>query len=333
MLTRAEENRKIVGGTSGYAELVFIGTGSATPIGERWLPGLLVKIHGDFLLLDCGEGVQYRILKAGLKVNRLAAILVTHLHGDHLYGLPGLLESLGMWGKNSSLKVLGPTGIEDFIEHAVLSEDLGYELFVETLKPGVVMHGNGYDVIAIPVKHTVNSFAFVILEHDLPGKFSEEKAKELGIPAGPIRRQLLAGKKVKLRTGRTVEPSEVVGPPRRGLKIVYSGDTMPCAELIEASSKADVIIHEATFSSHNRIEAYLSGHSTALEAAHTASTAKAKMLILQHFSNRYKDLDSLLQEARQVFEETYLSRDLFKLIIRRQGEEFLTTVFSDLNIY
>ncbi|MEM1508719.1 MAG: ribonuclease Z [Thermofilaceae archaeon] len=333
MPIRTGKNWKIVSGAPGYAELVFIGTGSATPIGERWLPGLLVKIRGDFLLLDCGEGVQYRILKAGLKVNRLVAILITHLHGDHLYGLPGLLESLGMWGRTSPLKVLGPTGIEDFIEHAVFSEDLGYELVVETLKPGVVMYGNGYDVITIPVRHTINSFAFIILEHDLPGKFSEEKAKELGIPAGPIRRQLLAGKKVKLHSGRVVEPSEVVGPPRRGLKIVYSGDTMPCVELIEASSKADVIIHEATFSSHNGIEAYLSGHSTALEAAHAASVAKAKVLILKHFSNRYKNLDLLLQEARQVFEGTYLSRDLLKLIIRRQDEESLITTFLDLSNY
>lgn len=330
MLTRTEKSRKSVGGTPGYAELTFIGTGSATPTGERWLPGVLVKIRGDFILLDCGEGVQYRILKTGLKVNRLAAILVAHLHGDHLYGLPGLLESLGMWGKTSPLKVLGPAGIEEFIEHAVLSDNLGYELNVETLKPGVVVSGNGYDVIAFPVKHIVNSFAFVILEHDLPGKFNEEKARELGIPAGPIRRQLLAGKKVKLHTGRLIEPSEVVGPPRRGLKIVYSGDTMPCAELVEASSKADVIIHEATFLSRNRVEAYVSGHSTALEAAYTASAAKAKMLILQHFSNRYRDLDLLLQEARQVFEETYLSRDLLKVIIKRQGEESINATFQTL---
>ncbi len=308
--------------------LVFLGTGSSTPTEDRWLPSILVNVRGEYLLLDCGEGAQYRVLKAGLRVNKLAAILISHLHGDHLYGLPGLLESLEVWGKRSPLSVVGPPGIAGYVNAALAREKLAYPLAVQEVEPGLVVERPGYRVYAVRVNHGVEAYAYAIVEDDYPGKFDSARAEELGVPPGPLRRKLLLGERVLLAGGRVVEPQEVVGPPRRGLKIVYSGDTRPCQSLVEVSKGADLLIHEATFSSKHEEEARLSFHSTASEAAEIALRASAKLLVLTHFSGRYRSADALLSEARKLFRRSYAAKDMLKIELKRWEREWLVARFE-----
>ena len=311
-------------------QIVFLGTGSSTPTEDRWLPSVLLSVKGESLLLDCGEGTQYRVLTAGLKVNKLAAILVTHMHGDHLYGLPGLLESLEVWGRREPLRVFGPSGIDEYLNAALARRELAYTVTAESVAPGLVMTRPGYRVYAVHVDHGVEAYAYIVVEDDYPGKFDEVKAKELGIPPGPLRRKLLLGEPVTLPDGRVVEPREVVGPSRRGLKVVYSGDTRPCDDLIQAAKGADLLIHEATFSSDLEEEAKLSFHSTASGAAKAASQACAKLLVLTHFSGRYRSVSPLLEEARTVFWRSYAAKDMLKVELKRWGESWLVAQFEPL---
>ncbi|MCS7104499.1 MAG: ribonuclease Z [Thermofilaceae archaeon] len=315
---------------NGNATIVFLGTGSSNPVENRWLPSILLKIRNSFLLLDCGEGSQYRILKAGLRVNKLSAILITHLHGDHIYGLPGLLESLEMWGRTKPLPILGPPGVRDFLNATVLRKALDYGIEIREISPGLVLSEKGYNVYAIAANHGVDSYAYVIVESNIPGRFNTKKANELGLPPGPLRRKLVLGEPVTLPDGTVVKPEDVVGKPRKGLKIVYSGDTSPCDRIIEASLNADVLIHEATFSSTNEYEARASFHSTAIDAAQVASHAAVKLLLLTHFSSRYVELTNLLNEARTVFKRTYLSKDMLKVELKRWVNEWLLVEFETI---
>lgn len=312
----------------GGAEVVFLGTGSSTPTRERWLPSMLARVRGEFLLLDAGEGVQYRVLTAGLKVNRLEAILISHLHGDHLHGLPGLLESLDVWGRRRPLPILGPQGLAEYVECSLRYKKLSYDVRVLEVKPGTILSRPSYEVKAVPVSHGVEAYSFIIVESELPGKFNEGRAEELRVPWGPERRKLLMGHPITLSSGRVVYPEEVVGRPRRGLRVVYSGDTEPCDLLVGASLHADLLIHEATFSSEHSLEARESHHSTAREAAEVAARAAAKVLVLFHFSARYPNLSPLLAEAQLAFRCTYLATDLMKVSLKKWGSEWLVLKFS-----
>lgn len=308
--------------------VVFLGTGSSTPTEDRWLPSVLVNVRGEYLLFDCGEGAQYRVLKAGLRVNKLVAILISHMHGDHLYGLPGLLESLEVWGRREPLHVIGPPGIAEYVEAALARKKLAYPIRVEEAAPGPVLERAHYRVLAVRVEHGIEAYAYALIEEDYPGKFDSAKAEALGVPPGPLRRRLLLGERVVLPDGRVVEPQEVVGPPRRGLKLVYSGDTRPCQSLVDVSSGADLLIHEATFSSEHEAEAQLSFHSTAAEAAEVASKSSVKLLVLTHFSGRYKSVDALLAEARKRFRRSYAAEDMLAIELKRWEGDWLVALFT-----
>lgn len=310
--------------TKGLAHVTFLGTGSSCPTSRRWLPSILLRLRDSFVLMDCGEGAQYRVLKAGLKVNKLSMILISHFHGDHAYGLPGLLESLGNWGRVGALTIVGPEDLSRLLEVMRPREKLRYEIEFITAKSGLKVRGRGYAVECVAVEHGVDAFGYVILEDPLPGEFNAFKAEELGVPPG-LRAKLVRGEPVTLPNGRVVHPDEVVGPSRRGLKIVYSGDTTLCAQLIEAARDADVLIHESTFSADHRREAEASFHSTSDDAARAAQEAGAKLLLLTHFSNRYADdeLTRLLVDARRIFRRSYLAKDLLLLEVRRFGVEGL----------
>jgi len=308
--------------------IVFLGTGSSTPTEDRWLPSILVNVRGEHLLLDCGEGAQYRVLKAGLKVNKLAAILISHMHGDHLYGLPGLLESLEVWGRREPLSIIGPPGIVEYVNAALTRKRLAYPIVVEEAAPGLVVERPSYRVYAVRVDHGIEAYAYAMVEDDYPGKFDSARAEKLGIPPGPLRRRLLLGERVVLPNGKVVEPQEVVGSPRRGLKVVYSGDTRPCQSLVDASRGADLLIHEATFSSEHEEEAQLSFHSTAAEAAEVASKSFAKLLVLTHFSGRYRNADVLLGEAQKLFRRSYAAKDMLRIELKRWERSWLVARFE-----
>ncbi len=314
----------------GVATVTFIGTGASTPARGRWLPGILVGLRGEYILLDCGEGVQYRILSAGLRVNRLSAILITHMHGDHVYGLPGLLESLNRWGRAEKLTLVGPVDLEQLLDALKLRERLAYEVELVRARDCMRLQMGGYAIEAAAVEHGVEAYAYAIVEEPLPGTFDAERAEELGVPQGPLRSKLLRGEPVLLPGGRIVYPSDVVGPSRRGLKVTYSGDTVPCPRLVELARGSDVLIHEATFSLAQREEARLSFHSTAAGAAEDARRAGVGLLLLTHFSSRYGEegVEGLLREARGVFRRAYAARDMMRVKLTRLREDWLLASFE-----
>lgn len=316
----------------GFASLTFLGTGASHPTRDRWLPGILARIRDEFLLLDCGEGVQYRILDAGLKVNKLSTILISHLHGDHVYGLPGLLESLNSWGLSRQLLLVGPRQLAEILDAMKLRERLNYKIKFVEAQDGAQLRGQGYTLTIRKVEHGMEAYAYVIAEDSLPGEFDAVKAQLLGVPAGPLRTKLVQGEPIVLDNGRVVYPEEVVKPGKKGLKIAYSGDTAPCPSLIDAAKDADLLIHEATFSMKHSTEAFLSFHSTSADAARVAREAKVKMLILTHFSNRYRDsdLDTLLAEARKIFPRSYLAKDMMRIKLRRLNTEWLLAEFEQI---
>ena len=316
----------------GFISLTFLGTGASHPTRDRWLPGILVRVRDEFILLDCGEGVQYRILDAGLKVNKLSMVLISHLHGDHVYGLPGLLESLNSWSLARDLLLVGPPQLAKMLDALELYEKLNFRVKFVEARDGAQLRGQGYKVTVRKVEHGVDAYAYVIDEDPLPGEFNNEKAQLLGIPPGPLRAKLVQGEPVVLDDGRIVYPEEVVSPSKKGLRIAYSGDTAPCPSLIEAAKDADLLVHEATFSSKHGTEASLSFHSTSVDAARVARQARVKLLILTHFSNRYRDsdLDALLAEARETFLRSYLARDMMRIELRRFGTEWLLAEFGQI---
>lgn len=315
---------------NGRASITFLGTGASCPTKDRWLPGILVRIRDEFVLLDCGEGVQYRILTAGLKVNKLSVILITHLHGDHVYGLPGLLESLSNWGRARPLTIIGPRDLFTFLDFLQLRNKLNYEISFMYAHDGLAFKRKGYTITAVSVRHGVEAYGYVITEDPLPGEFNVAKAQELGIPPGPQRMMLVQGKPISLPNGRVVHPSEVLGQSRQGLKVAYSGDTAPYTALADAARGADALIHEATFASEHKLEAESSFHSISAEAARIALEARVKSLFLTHFSNRYSESEllQLLSEARGIFRRTFLAKDLCKLELTRFHINGLTIWFD-----
>jgi ribonuclease Z len=297
--------------------IVFLGTSAGTPTPERNMAAVAMAFDGRALLFDCGEGTQYRLQIAPLRAGAIEAIFITHLHGDHLFGLPGLLASLGMNGRSTPLHVYGPAGLLPFLQ-AVPYPGIPYPLHVaEVSGAGEVHRGDGYRVLAAPVEHSAPCFAFCLVEDDQPGRFDLSRAAELGVPPGPMFGELQRGASVTLPDGRVVASSDVLGPTRGGRRIVYCTDTRPCAAAAELARGADVLIHEATYDLALATEAKERFHATAAEAAEVAKAAGVRQLILTHFSPRYTDIGPLVEEARAVFAETEAAADLACVAVER----------------
>ena len=299
----------------------FLGSTSGTPSAGRGLPGIVVQRPGEVIVLDCGEGFQHRFLGSGVGLNRPLKVFITHLHGDHVYGLPALLYSMSILGREAPVYVYGPRGIRGYLEASLEAggSGLAFPLRVEEVGPGLVLDAGDYRVEAVEVDHSVPGLAYSIRERDRPGKFDVRRAEELGIPLGPLRKELQMGRAVRLGDGRVVAPEEVLGPPVRGLHLVYTGDTRPSEKVVRLASGCDILIHDSTFTSDLAGEAAEAGHSTAAEAAEVARRARARALILYHFSPRYRDLTPLLREARAVFRRTYLGVDGLRIDVGRAG--------------
>lgn len=296
-------------------KLVMLGTSSGTPTKDRNVSALAVQFGGRWLLFDCGEGTQYRIMQTALKPGQLEAIFVTHLHGDHVYGLPGLLGTLSLQHRETPLAVYGPAGLRDLLgamlRYSYLK--LPYELSINEVESGLVCKGEGYTVACRQLDHRVTDYGYAVIEDDKPGKFDLERAIELGIPAGPLYRQLQLGQDVTLPDGRQVRSSDVVGAKRPGRRLVYCTDTRPCAAAVELARGANLLVHEATYADDLAHEARKRGHSTAKQAARIAAEASVKRLLITHFSPRYLDAGLLLSEARSVFSATDAARDLMEI--------------------
>lgn len=296
--------------------VIFLGTAGSVPTPKRSLPAMVIQRKDELLIFDCGEGIQRQMIQAGVGFHRKTKVFITHLHGDHVLGLPGLLQTMSLMDRERRLKIYGPPGIEAFVNaiQQTVQFNLTFPLeILEVRDANVVCEEKEYEVHAVWADHVVPSLAYALIEKPRPGKFDLEKAEALGVPEGPLWSKLQHGSAVKLPNGRVVESEEVVGLPRSGRKVVYSGDTRPTENVAELAQNADLLIHDGTFDDELTDKAYEDGHSTASQAAEIASKAKVAWLILTHISARYKNADVLVEQARKIFPKTDIAEDFMKI--------------------
>ena len=291
--------------------VTFLGTGAACPTIERNVAALAVAREGETILFDCGEGTQRQMMRYGVGFS-FREIFFTHYHADHMLGVTGLLRTMGLQDRTAPVTLYGPKGARRILGAAI---QLGIErqkfpVEIVELQPGDRLARTDYDIVVFPTEHRADTVGFALAEHERLGRFDPVRARELGVPEGPLWGRLHRGETVQLADGRSVAPADLVGPPRRGRTFVYSGDSRPTAEVIAASRGADLLVHEATFGDDERLRARETGHSTASEAARVAKEAGVRSLVLTHISARYgREAPELLAEARAVFPETIVARD------------------------
>jgi ribonuclease Z len=300
-------------------ELLFLGTGGSVPTPERNTVAIALRHGPEVLLFDCGEGTQRQFMRSSFSYMKVTRVFVTHLHGDHFLGLPGLIQTMNFNGRGRPLSIYGPEGTIEMVEGVLKLGlfDLGFDVVAQELSDAEEVEGNDFTVKAIKVDHTVPALGYVFEERGSTGRFMPERAKDLGVPEGPLFARLQAGEEVEVDDG-VVTPDMVLGPSRTGMKFSYSGDTRPCEGFMEAARGSDVMVHEATVDSSLYEKAKAFGHSTAEEAARLAHRAGVRRLYLVHFSGRYEDPSILLEEAVKYFSESYLAADLMVVDIRRQ---------------
>jgi len=295
--------------------VVFLGTGGSMPTKERALPSIAIRFAGELVIFDCGESTQRQLLSSGLGLPRNINLFITHLHADHFLGIPGLLFTLGMLGRESPLTIYGPKGLKEVVKMLLdaCRVNLPFEVYVKEISDGLVYKGRGFIVDSVAVNHSVEAYAYRLKEDDRPGKMNVNYLESIGLEKGPMWGLLQRGIPVEFK-GQIIDPKNAVGPPRPGRIIVYTGDTRPTERVVEFSKNAHVLIHDATFSSDLAEKAEEDGHSTARQAAEIALKAGVRDLFLFHISPRYRnDEEKLLLEARQVFQRTHLPRDLEKV--------------------
>lgn len=295
--------------------IVTLGTSGAIPTLRRNLPAVAVQREGDIFLFDCGEGTQMQMMKAKLSLYKVKKIFISHLHGDHVVGLPGLLMSLGQSSRRLPIFIYGPMGIKDYVlaNRKHLNFHCEYQMILKEVEEGIISEEEEYRFEAVALDHNHLTLGYALIERERPGKFLVEKAKDLGIEEGPLFGKLQRGEEVKLENGRVVRPREVLEKPRRGRKIIYAADTRPCRKVAELSREANVLIHDGMFSQNEEKEAGERGHSTVVQAARMAGEVRVKKLLLTHISARYPDAQLLLEEAREIFPPTIIARDLMEV--------------------
>ena len=346
-----------------FMKVIPLGTSSGKPTLKRNVSAVAIAREGEWLLMDCGEATQTQIARAGLNPNRLSAIFITHLHGDHFNGISGLLSTMGLDRRERGLALIGPPGINEylstlarlkilFVNYPLAVKEFtatssgptaGHLIEVEgdtenlpphskseegriksfTSSPVAAIPKNNkltsvyetvdYVVQARPLDHRIFAIGYRIEERTRPGRFNLERARELGIPEGPLFGLLQSGQDVQLEDGRIIHPSDVLGPPRPGKSIAYCTDTRPCRAALELARDADLLIHEATYTKDLEEEARNYGHSTAAQAARIAREAGARRLLITHFSTRFPDPAPLFEEARAIFPDTLLAQDLIEV--------------------
>ena len=294
--------------------IVFLGTSGSMPTERRGSCSAVLRVGRGIVMFDCGEGTQRQMVRARVGFRRETLVLVSHLHGDHVLGLPGLLQTMSLLGRERQLDVYGPPGLAGFVR--AFSESLGGPTFPVILhefkEPGVVHEDERLRVTAARASHIIEGWSYSVEEKPRPGRFHPEQARALGVPEGRMWHRLQHGGEVEV-DGRVVTAGMVADPPRRGRKIVYSGDTRPTTGLVELARGADMLIHEATFAEELAVRAMLDGHSTAAEAAAVARDAGARLLVLTHISSRYPEPDGLLAEASKVYGRVVVAEDLMEI--------------------
>jgi len=291
--------------------VTFLGTGAACPTVDRNVAALAVQREGETILFDCGEGTQRQMMRYGVGFS-FTEVFFTHFHADHMLGITGLLRTMGLQDRTAPVTLYGPRGALRILGAAL---SLGIErnkfpVEVVEIEAGQRLARDEYDIVVFETEHRADTVGYALAEHTRLGRFHPDRARELGVPEGPLWGRLHKGETVTLDDGRTVGPADLVGSPRRGRTVVYSGDTRPHLALLHAARGADLLIHEATFGGDEAERAIETGHSTAAEAARVALEAGVRQLVLTHISPRYtRDAPELLAEARAVFPETVIARD------------------------
>lgn len=296
--------------------VTFLGTAAARPTVGRNVSSIALQREGELMLLDCGEGTQRQMMRYGTGFG-VGAIFVTHLHADHFLGLIGLLRTLSLQGRTEPMEIYGPRGSRKTLQQAIHLgvERVRFPVEIVELRDGDRVEREEYDVVAFQARHGTRAVGYALKEHDRLGRFDVEKARALGVPEGPLFGRLHRGETVDV-DGRTIRPEEVVGPPRSGRSVVYTGDTLPSDIVREVARTADLLIHDATFGAEEAERARDTRHSTAREAAEVARDAGARRLILTHLSARYADdPDPLEAEAREVFPGARVAYDGLSLEI------------------
>ncbi|GAA0346407.1 ribonuclease Z [Bacillus carboniphilus] len=303
-------------------QLQFLGTGSGVPSKMRNVTSIALKLlaeRGAIWLFDCGEATQHQILHTNIRPRKIEKIFITHMHGDHIFGLPGLLGSRSFQGGTAPLTIYGPKGIKEFVETSlrVSGTHLNYVLNIEEFDSGKIFEDSGWEVHAQPLKHGIPSYGFRVVEKDLPGALLVDKLKGLGIKPGPIYQRLKNGETVELEDGQLVQGKDFVGPAQRGRIVTILGDTLPCENNLELSRHANVVVHEATFSESEEEMARNYFHSTTKQAAILAHEASVETLCLTHFSARYQkeDLLKLKKEAEKYFPIVVVAHDFLEIDI------------------
>lgn len=294
-------------------DVVFLGTSGSAPTAQRSASATLVRRGGERILIDCGEGTQRQLLRSDVGLVDLEEVFLTHLHADHYLGLPGMLKTFALRGRDMGLTIYGPRGTNALI--GALGRIFGkltYDVEIEELDPGETIFRDGWHLETFETDHRIESIGYAVVEDDRPGRFDVEAAEALGVPHGPARGRLQRGEAVMLDDGTVIDPAQVVGPSRRGRKVVLTGDTAPCASVVEAARGADLLVHDGTFCDDESERAHETGHSTAAGAARIARKAGVIMLALTHVSSRYGGRD-VEREARELFPDTVVPRD-FDLI-------------------
>ena len=302
-------------------QLLFLGTGAGVPAKQRNVSSIALKRlnkRGAVWLFDCGEATQHQILHTTLKPRRIEKIFITHLHGDHLYGLPGLLGSRSFQGGTEPVTVYGPKGIKEFVETTlkISATFVKYVLNVVEIEDGMVIEEDDCSIEVGKLDHGIASFGYRIVEKDRAGELKVEKLKEIGIPPGPVYQQLKSKKTIEWE-GKILNGSDFLGEDKKGLIVTILGDTRLCQRAFELAYNADLLVHESTFDQQNEEMAYRYFHSTTKQAATVAKESNVKELWLTHISSRYtdEDVEQLLQEARSVFANSHIARDLLETVV------------------
>jgi ribonuclease Z len=291
--------------------LTLLGTGAACPSVERNVAGLAIVREGETLIFDCGEGTQRQMMRYGVSF-AFREIFFTHYHADHMLGVTGLMRTMGLQDRTLPVTLYGPRGAARILGAAIRLgiERNRFPIEIVELQPGERIRRDDYDIAVFPTDHRIDTVGYAVVEHTRLGRFNPERAQELGIPEGPLWGKLHKGETVELADGRRVSPDELVGAPRRGRTVLYTGDTRPSLSVVEAARGADVLVHDSTFGEDERERAVETGHSTAAQAAEIAREAGVRRLVLTHISPRYnRDAPELLAEARAVFPESIIARD------------------------
>jgi len=316
-------------------QITFLGTSSGVPTRSRNVSSVALKFsqRAELWLFDCGEGTQHQVLRSDLKISQLSRIFITHMHGDHIFGLMGLLASCGLAGNVQRVDIYGPPGLNEYLQacQRYSFTHFSYPLRVHVVTPGVIYEDDELIVSCGLLHHRITSFGYRVVEKDRTGRFDVEKAKELQIPPGRIYGQLKRGEIVTLNDGRVINGAALCGPTEIGRKMAYCTDTVFCDGAVELAQDVDVLIHEATFAHQDAEMAFQRLHSTTTMAAQTALAGGAHQLIMTHFSPRYApgnilELKDLLQEARAIFPNTEMAYDFMTYDVPRRRQRELTNI-------